>query len=104
LSQKKEIVVAPYSLMMQGFSFSFSQFCDVVTLAIIHKRNWQNLATSQRVIEVEITTGNNVDKRVFISRIIMSPFGTNWPFVLHRHQFPIQVTFVIIINKNQSEQ
>jgi ATP-dependent DNA helicase PIF1 len=28
----------------------------------------------QRVIEVEIITGNNVGKRVFIPRIIMSPF------------------------------
>jgi len=38
----------------------------------------------QRVIEAEIIIGNNVGKRVFIPRIIMSPFGTNWPFVLRR--------------------
>jgi ATP-dependent DNA helicase PIF1 len=38
----------------------------------------------QRVIEAEIITGNNVDKRVFIPHIIMSPSGTNCPFVLHR--------------------
>jgi hypothetical protein len=31
----------------------------------------------QRVIEVEIITWNNVDKRVFILRIIMSPSGTD---------------------------
>ncbi len=31
----------------------------------------------QRVIEAEIITGNNVSKRVFISRIIMSPSGTD---------------------------
>jgi hypothetical protein len=31
----------------------------------------------QRVIEAEIITGNNVNKHVFIPRIIMSPFGTN---------------------------
>jgi ATP-dependent DNA helicase PIF1 len=43
----------------------------------------------QRVIEVEIITGNNVGKRVFIPRIIMSPFGIDWPFVLCRRQFPI---------------
>jgi ATP-dependent DNA helicase PIF1 len=39
---------------------------------------------SQRVIEVEIITGNNVGKRVFIPCIIMSPFGIDWPFVLRR--------------------
>ncbi len=43
----------------------------------------------QRVIEVETITGNNVSKRVFIPCIIMSPSGTNWPFVLRHHQFPV---------------
>jgi ATP-dependent DNA helicase PIF1 len=38
----------------------------------------------QRVIEAEIITGNNVDKCVFTPRIIMSPSGTDWPFVLCR--------------------
>jgi ATP-dependent DNA helicase PIF1 len=55
----------------------------------------------QRVIEAEIITGNNVGKRVFIPRIIMSPSMTNWPFILHRCQFPVQVTFAMTINKNQ---
>jgi len=31
----------------------------------------------QRVIEAKIIIGNNVGKRVFIPRIIMSPSGTN---------------------------
>jgi ATP-dependent DNA helicase PIF1 len=57
----------------------------------------------QRVIEAEIITRNNVDKRVFIPRIIMSPFGTDWPFVLRRHQFPIRVVFAITINKSQGQ-
>jgi len=43
----------------------------------------------QRVIEAEIVTRNNVDKRVFIPRIIMSPSGTDWPFVLRCRRFPI---------------
>jgi ATP-dependent DNA helicase PIF1 len=43
----------------------------------------------QHVIEAEIITGNNVGKRVFIPRIIMSPSETDWPFVLRRRQFPI---------------
>ncbi len=34
----------------------------------------------QRVIEMEIIIGNNVGKRVFIPRIIMSPSRTDWPF------------------------
>jgi ATP-dependent exoDNAse (exonuclease V) alpha subunit len=33
----------------------------------------------------------------------MSSFGTNWPFVLCRGQFPVAVAFAIIINKNQGQ-
>ncbi len=55
----------------------------------------------QHVIEVKIIIGDNVSKCVFIPRIIMSPSGTNWPFVLHRHQFPIQMPFAMTINKSQ---
>ncbi len=57
----------------------------------------------QRVIEAEIITGNNVGKRVFIPRIIMSPSGTDWPFVLHRCQFPVRMAFAITINKSQGQ-
>jgi len=57
----------------------------------------------QRVIEAEIITGNNVGKCVFIPRIIMSPFGIDWPFVLCCRQFPVRVAFVITINKSQGQ-
>ncbi len=57
----------------------------------------------QRVIEAKIITGNNVGKRVFIARIIMSPSGTDWPFVLCCRQFPIRVAFAITINKSQGQ-
>jgi len=55
----------------------------------------------QRVIEVEIIIGNNVGKRVFIPRIIMSPSGTYWPFVLCCRQFFVRMAFAITINKSQ---
>jgi ATP-dependent DNA helicase PIF1 len=57
----------------------------------------------QRVIEAKIITGNNVDKHVFIPRIIMPPSEIDWPFVLHRRQFPVPAAFAIIINKNQGQ-
>jgi len=57
----------------------------------------------QRVIEAKIITWNNVSKRVFIPRIIMSPSGTDWPFVLRRCQFPVRVAFAITINKSQGQ-
>jgi ATP-dependent DNA helicase PIF1 len=55
------------------------------------------------VIEAEIITGNNVGKRVFIPRIIMSASGTDWPFVLRRRQFRVRVAFAITINKSQGQ-
>jgi ATP-dependent DNA helicase PIF1 len=55
----------------------------------------------QRVIEAEIITRNNVDKRVFIPHIIMSPSETDWPFVLRHRQFLVRVAFAITINKRQ---
>ncbi len=55
----------------------------------------------QRVIEAKIITGNNVSKHVFIPRIIMSPSGTDWPFVLRCCQFPVRVAFAMTINKSQ---
>jgi ATP-dependent DNA helicase PIF1 len=57
----------------------------------------------QLVIKVEIITGNNVGKHVFIPRIIMSPSGIDWPFVLHCHQFPVRVAFAMTINKSQGQ-
>ncbi len=57
--------------------------------------------SGQHVIEAEIIIGNNVGKGVFIPCIIMSPSGTDWPFVLRRRQFPVQVAFAITINKSQ---
>ncbi len=58
---------------------------------------------SQRVIEANIITRNKVGKRVFIPHIIMSPSGTDWPFVLRCHQFPVQVAFTMTINKSQGQ-
>jgi ATP-dependent exoDNAse (exonuclease V) alpha subunit len=57
----------------------------------------------QRVIEAEIITRNNVGNHVFIPRIIMSPSGIDWPFVLRRCQFPVRVAFAITIKKSQGQ-
>ncbi len=57
----------------------------------------------QRVIEAKIITGNNVSKCVLIPCIIMSPSGTDWPFVLRHCQFLVRVAFMMISNKNQGQ-
>jgi hypothetical protein len=93
-NHKLELKVGVPILMLHNFNQSIG-LCNGTRLIV--KR------LGQHVIEVEIITGNNVSKRVFIPRIIMSPSGIDWPFVLRRRQFPVRVTFAITINKNQGQ-
>jgi ATP-dependent DNA helicase PIF1 len=79
-NHKLELKVGVPILLLHNFNQSIG-LCNGTRL-IIKK-------LGQHVIETKIITGNNVDKRVFIPRIIMSPFGTDWPFVLRRCQFPV---------------
>ncbi len=91
-NHKLELKVGVPILLLRNFNQSIG-LCNGTRL-IVNR-------LGQRVIEAEIITGNNVDKRVFIPRITMSPSGTDWPFVLRRHQFLIRVAFAMIINKSQ---
>jgi ATP-dependent DNA helicase PIF1 len=93
-NQKLELKVGMPIILLRNLNQSIG-LCNGTKLII--KR------LGQHVIEVEIIIGNNVSKRVFIPRIIMSPSGTNWPFVLHCRQFPILVAFAITINKSQGQ-
>jgi ATP-dependent DNA helicase PIF1 len=93
-NHKLELKVGVPILLLRNFNQSIG-LCNGARLTV--KR------FGQRVIEAKIITGNNVSKRVFIPRIIMSPSETNWPFVLRRRQFPIQMAFAITINKSQGQ-
>ncbi len=93
-NHKQELKVGVPILLLRNLNQSIG-LCNGTRLIV--KR------LGQHVIEAEIITGNNVGKRVFIPRIIMSPSGTDWPFVLRRHQFPVRVAFAIIINKSQGQ-
>ncbi len=91
-NHKLEFKVGVPILLLRNLNQSIGLYND---MRLIVKR------LGQCVIEAKIITGNNVDKCVFIPRIIMSPFGTDWPFVLRHRQFPIRVAFAITINKSQ---
>jgi len=93
-NHKLELKVGVPILLLRNFNQSIG-FCNGTRLII--KR------LGQRVIEVDIITRNNVDKRVFIPCIIMCLFGTDWPFVLHHHQFLVRVAFTMTINKSQGQ-
>jgi len=93
-NHKLELKMGVPILLLRNFNQSIG-LCNGTRLIV--KR------LGERVIEVEIITGNNVSKHVFIPRIIMFPSGTNWPFVLRHRQFPIRVAFAMTINKSQGE-
>ena len=60
-------------------------------------------AFCNRVIDAEIATGVHKQKRVFISRIILTSSESELPFVLRRRQFPIRLAYCITINKGQGQ-
>jgi ATP-dependent DNA helicase PIF1 len=93
-NHKLELKVGVLILLLRNLNQSIG-LCNATRLIV--KR------LGQRVIEAEIITRNNVGKRVFIPRIIMSPFEIDWPFILRHRQFPIQVAFAMIINKSQGQ-
>ncbi|KAK9275269.1 hypothetical protein L1049_022531 [Liquidambar formosana] len=55
------------------------------------------------IVEAKIITGTNIGRLVFIPRTIMSPSDTNLPFVLRRRQFPLRISFAMMINKSQGQ-
>jgi ATP-dependent DNA helicase PIF1 len=75
VNHKLELKVGVLILLLCNFNQSIG-LCNGTRLII--KR------LGQCVIEAEIIIGNNVGKCVFTPRIIMSPSGTDWPFVLCR--------------------
>jgi ATP-dependent DNA helicase PIF1 len=58
----------------------------------------------QHIIDVEIATGPNKGKRVFIPHLSITPSDTEkMPFTLRRRQFPLRPAFAMIINKAQGQ-
>jgi ATP-dependent DNA helicase PIF1 len=55
------------------------------------------------VIEASIITGSNIGDVVYIPRIVLSTANPKWPFVLHRRQFPIQISYAMTINRSQEQ-
>jgi ATP-dependent DNA helicase PIF1 len=92
INHKLELKVGVSILLLRNFNQSIG-LCNGTKL-IVKK-------LGQRVIETKIITRNNVGKCVFIPHIIMSPSGTDWPFVLHCCQFLVRVASAMTINKNQ---
>lgn len=57
----------------------------------------------QHVIEAKIVTGPNHGAVVWLPRITMRPSDSHLPFTLERRQFPLQLTWVMTLNKAQGQ-
>ncbi len=58
----------------------------------------------QHIIDVEIATGPDKGRCVFIPRLSITPSDTKrMPFTLRRWQFPLQPAFAMTVNKAQGQ-
>ena len=62
---------------------------------LIHHRN--------RVLEIQLITGQHAGETVFVPRIGTTPAETQIPFEFCCCQFPIQLCFAMTINKSQGQ-
>ena len=58
---------------------------------------------SNRVLEVQLLSGEHAGKMTFIPRLSMTPSSTQVPFEFCRRQFPVKVCFAMSINKSQGQ-
>nr|ABE91938.1 Nucleic acid-binding, OB-fold [Medicago truncatula] len=54
-------------------------------------------------LEGRVISGSNIDEKVFIPRLSLTPSDNRIPFKFKRRQFPISVSFAMIINKSQGQ-
>ena len=58
---------------------------------------------AQRVMEVELITGDHIGHKVFIPRISNYPTEEQVAFKFSRRQFPVRLSFAMTINKSQGQ-
>lgn len=56
------------------------------------------LCLGDMMIEVEILIGTHIKNKILISRVILSPTHTKWPYKLGNCQFPIRIYYAMTIN------
>jgi hypothetical protein len=57
----------------------------------------------EHCVDAEIITGACKGERVLIPRIKLAPSDANLPFILHRTQFPLRLSYCMTINKAQGQ-
>jgi hypothetical protein len=53
------------------------------------------------VLEAKVISGTNINEKVFIPRLSLTPSDKKLPFNFQRRQFPLALSFAMTINKSQ---
>ncbi|XP_076031121.1 ATP-dependent DNA helicase PIF1-like [Oratosquilla oratoria] len=74
-----------------------------ITQGLCNGTRLEVLRLNEHSIEAAIIGGSHAQKRVLIPRIRLRPSDANIPFILHRTQFPVRLSYSMTINKAQGQ-
>jgi len=77
-------------------------FVDVIS-HIVEKDGVRETKNEKFVLEAKVISRSNIDEKVFIPRLSLSPSDVKISFKFQRRQFPIYVSFAMTINKSQGQ-
>jgi hypothetical protein len=73
-----------------------------VMMGLCNGTRLQLLEIGSHTLRAKILTGSHADETVILPRIMVTD-NVNFPFAVHRHQFPIKLAFAMTINKAQGQ-
>ncbi|XP_076039424.1 ATP-dependent DNA helicase PIF1-like [Oratosquilla oratoria] len=74
-----------------------------ITQGLCNGTRLEVIQLHEHSIEASIISGSHAPNRVLIPSIKLIPSDANIPFVLHRTQFPVRLSYSMTINKAQSQ-
>jgi ATP-dependent DNA helicase PIF1 len=73
-----------------------------VMMGLCNGTRLQLLEIGRHTLRAKILTGSHAGETVMLPRITVTD-NVNFPFAVHRHQFPIKLAFAMTINKAQGQ-
>ncbi|KAA6368103.1 MAG: putative ATP-dependent DNA helicase PIF1, partial [Streblomastix strix] len=74
-----------------------------VKLRLCNGTQLRVIAIKPSVIQCIILTGPTAGTVVFVPKMDITSIDTDYPFILHHHQFPLKLCYAMTINKSQGQ-